>query len=58
MFRASFMLLFVAYPGVALNVMRMFHCVAVEGTSYLAADMRLECYTSTWAGYVHPARLP
>ena len=49
-FKSSFMLLFVAYPGVALNVMRMFNCIDVEGHSYLVADMRLECYTPTWAG--------
>ena len=51
-FQSSFMLLFVAYPGVALNVMRMFHCVSIDGRSYLAADMRLECYTSAWTGSV------
>ena len=50
--KSSFMLLFIAYPGVALNVMRMFNCMEVEGRSYLVADMRLECYTSTWAGSV------
>ena len=50
-FKSSFMLLFVAYPGVALSVMRAFHCVEVNGRSYLVADMRLECYVSTWAGY-------
>jgi hypothetical protein len=49
-FKASFMLLFVAYPGVALKIMRMFRCVDIEGTHWLAADMRLQCYTGRWFG--------
>ena len=49
-FKTSFMLLFVAYPGVALKIMRMFHCVDVEGVSWLAADMRLRCYDAEWWG--------
>ena len=49
-FKSSFMLLFVAYPGVALNVMRVFHCKAVDEQSFLVADMRLQCYTAQWAG--------
>ena len=31
--------------------MRMFRCVEIEGGSWLAADMRLQCYTSEWTGY-------
>ena len=50
--KTSFLLLYVAYPGVALNVMRMFHCVQVNSQYFLVADMRLQCYTSQWAGYV------
>ena len=49
-FKSSFMLLFVAYPGVALNVMRVFHCKDVDEQSFLVADMRLQCYTAQWAG--------
>ncbi len=49
--KTSFMLLFVAYPGVALKVLRMFRCREVDGVSWLAADMRLQCYTSEWFGY-------
>ena len=37
--------------GVSLKIMRMFRCVEVEGTAWLAADMRLQCYTSEWIGY-------
>ena len=86
-FKASFMLLFVSYPGtvhtgreagrqcrpcsfiiapallaaccgdsnstgVSLKVMRMFKCRLIEGRYWLEADMRLECYTGQWAGYV------
>ena len=39
-------------PGVALKVMRMFKCRMIEGRYWLEADMRLECYTGEWAGYV------
>ena len=49
-FQASFMLLFVAYPGVALKIMRMFKCRLIEGQYWLEADMRLLCYTGEWAG--------
>ena len=52
-FKATFMLLFVAYPGTALKLIRIFRCVEYEGHHWLAADMRLECYTSQWAGYAH-----
>ena len=49
--QVCFTLLFVAYPGVALKVMQTFHCQNVEGTSFLIADMRLQCYTPEWFGY-------
>ena len=39
-------------PGVALKVMRVFKCRYIEGQYWLEADMRLQCYTSEWAGYV------
>jgi hypothetical protein len=50
-FRASFMLLFVAYPGVSLKVLRLFKCRNIEGEWWLAADMRLRCYDGRWAGF-------
>jgi hypothetical protein len=31
--------------------MRLFKCRNVEGVWWLAADMRLRCYTGEWAGY-------
>ncbi len=41
-----------ALPGfltsVSVKIFRLFKCVRVDGTYYLVADMRLECYTSTW----------
>ena len=36
--------------GVSLKIMRLFRCEAIEGTFWLAADMRLQCYTSEWVG--------
>jgi hypothetical protein len=53
-FKSSFMLLFLAYPGVSLKVLRVFKCVDVEGTSYLVADMRLKV---SWGGRVCVAPL-
>jgi hypothetical protein len=49
--KLSFMFLFMAYPGVSLKLMRLFKCRNVEGVWWLAADMRLRCYTGEWAGY-------
>jgi hypothetical protein len=49
--KLSFMFLFMAYPGVSLKLMRLFKCRNIEGVWWLAADMRLQCYTGTWAGY-------
>jgi hypothetical protein len=48
-FKASFMLLFIAYPGVSLKVLRLFKCREIEGVWWLAADMRLRCYGSCGA---------
>jgi hypothetical protein len=50
-FKASFMLLFVAYPGVSLKVLRLFKCREIDGVWWLAADMRLRCYDGRWAGF-------
>ena len=32
--------------------MQTFRCINVDGVYWLQADMRLQCYTSEWAGYV------
>jgi hypothetical protein len=50
-FKASFMLLFIAYPGVSLKVLRLFKCRNIEGEWWLVADMRLRCYDGRWAGF-------
>ncbi len=50
-FKASFMLLFIAYPGVSLKVLRLFKCREIEAVWWLAADMRLRCYDGRWAGF-------
>ena len=36
--------------GVSLKIMRLFRCVEIEGVAWLAADMRLQCYTAEWTG--------
>jgi hypothetical protein len=50
-FKASFMLLFIAYPGVSLKALRLFKRRNIEGVYWLAADMRLRCYDGRWAGF-------
>jgi hypothetical protein len=50
-FRVVSMVLFVAYPSVSVKIFRLFNCVAVEGRFWLAADVRLQCYTREWYGY-------
>ena len=37
--------------GVSLKIMRLFRCVEIDGVFWLAADMRLQCYTGQWTGY-------
>ncbi len=36
----------------SLRIFRTFKCVEVEGKFWLAADLRLACYDSTWCGGV------
>jgi hypothetical protein len=45
------MVLFIAYPSVSQKILRTFRCRQVEGVFYLAADMRLRCFTGQWYGY-------
>jgi hypothetical protein len=47
-FRVVSMVLFIAYPSVSIKIFRLFNCTLVEGRYWIAADMRLECYTSAW----------
>ena len=51
MFRAMFMVLFIAYPSVSVKIFRMFNCTLVDGSYWLTVDMRLQCFTSEWLGY-------
>ncbi len=41
-FRSCFLVMFMAYPGVSLKVLRVFQCRTIDGVSYLEADMRLQ----------------
>ncbi len=41
-FRSCFLVMFLAYPGVSLKVLRVFKCRKIAGVSYLEADMRLQ----------------
>jgi hypothetical protein len=41
-FRSCFLVMFLAYPGVSLKVLRVFKCRDIAGVSYLEADMRLQ----------------
>ena len=46
----TFLLLLLAYPGIALKILQAFKCQEIDGVSWLVADMRLQCYTAQWAG--------
>lgn len=59
--------MFLIYPGVSSMILRTFVCKKVEGTYFLLADFRLQCFDSTWykyAGYgavmvaVYPIGIP
>ena len=50
-FRVVSMVLFIAYPSVSVKIFKLFRCREVEGHYWLVADMRLQCFTSTWTAY-------
>jgi hypothetical protein len=37
-----------AWCSVSVKIFRLFRCLPVDGKYYLAADMRLQCYTAEW----------
>jgi hypothetical protein len=47
-FRIVSMVLFIGYPSVSVKIFRLYNCVKVEGHYWLAADMRLQCFTKAW----------
>lgn len=52
-----FFLLFLVYPSLSATILRLYICTTIEGTSYLVADMTVQCHTSTWnlaAGLASP----
>lgn len=49
--RLVFLLLFIAYPGVSLKLLRVFKCRTIDDESWLVADMRLQCFTGKWIGF-------
>ena len=40
--------LFLIFPIVSSTVIRHYVCTDIEGTSFLASDYRVQCYTDTW----------
>ena len=42
------MVLFIAYPSVSIKIFRLFNCRKVDGHYWIAADMRLRCFTKQW----------
>ena len=47
------LVLYLAYPGVSVAIFGIFSCTTVSsGLSYLDADVRIMCYTSTHNGYL------
>ena len=43
--------LFMIYPAVSSNVLRLYVCTDIDGTSWLLTDLRVQCYTSQWKTY-------
>lgn len=50
--RGVLLLLYLSYPAVSQAVVSMFSCDAIEGTSYLVADYRVQCYTRKHVRYM------
>lgn len=44
-------LLFLIYPAISSSVLRLYVCKQIGNTSYLLADLRVQCYTETWTRY-------
>ena len=40
--------LLLCYAPISVRLLRTFRCVDIDGTPYLLADVRVECYTRTW----------
>jgi hypothetical protein len=47
-FKVCFSMLFLAYPGVSVQILRMFKCLEIDGAWWLAVDMRLRCFDTRW----------
>lgn len=54
-FRSCFLVMFLAYPGVSIKVLRVFKCRGIDGMSYLEADMRLQVGTKPLPGLMGAA---
>jgi hypothetical protein len=48
LFRATFVILFLAYPSISLRVLQTFVCTEVHGEHYLIADVSVRCFTPRW----------
>ena len=44
-FKASFMILFVGYPGISLKIFRLFRCVTVEGGFAIPSLPCVRCHS-------------
>ncbi len=42
------MVLFIAYPSVSIKIFRLFSCKRIDGHYWIAADLRLQCFTKKW----------
>ena len=47
--------LFLIYPALSSNVLRLYVCVDIDGTQWLLTNLRVQCYTSAWYQYAYIA---
>ena len=46
-------ILFLVYPAVSSTILRLYVCKEVGDTSYLVADMSVECHTTKWKAFTY-----
>jgi hypothetical protein len=45
---ALFFGLYLIWPGVTSDMLRLFHCQSIYGEAYLVADLSIKCFEDTW----------
>ena len=47
--------LFLVFPSLSSNVLRLYVCTDIDGTQWLLTNLRVQCYTSVWYQYAYVA---